>query len=81
MTYKSLISLLLSFILVACGDNSTQSETQIQETQSETQIQDMEDQQPQNNNNPFLDPNYSDCLKDKFGEERYKELQNQQPTP
>ena len=72
MKQKSLISLLLSFTLVVCGGSTTEEDTQTQQIQ---------EQGPQNNNNPFLDPNYSDCLKDKFGEERYKELQNQQPTP
>ena len=72
MKQKGLISLLLSFTLVFCGGSTTEEDTQTQQTQG---------QGPQNNNNPFLDPNYSDCLKDKFGEERYKELQNQQPTP
>ena len=96
MKQKSPISLLLSFTLVVCGGNTTEQDTQTQpqQTQEDTQTQPQQTQEdtqtqpqqtqgqgPQNNNNPFLDPNYSDCLKDKFGEERYKELQNQQPTP
>ena len=90
MKQKGLISLLLSFTLVVCGGSTTEEDTQTQQTQEDTQTQQTQEdtqtqqtqgQGPQNNNNPFLDPNYSDCLKDKFGEERYKELQNQQPTP
>ena len=65
MKQKSLISLLLSLILVVCGGSTTEQDTQAEQNQG---------QGPQNNNNPFLDPNYSDCLKDKFGEERFKEL-------
>ncbi len=85
MKQKSPISLLLSFTLVVCGGSTTEQDTQTQPQQTQedtqTQPQQTQGQGPQNNNNPFLDPNYSDCLKDKFGEERYKELQNQQPTP
>ena len=36
--------------------------------------------QPRNNKNPFLNPEYADCLKDEFGEERFQQLQNERPT-
>ena len=93
MKRNKLISLVLSFTLIVCGGSTTQEETQILETQEETQIletqeetqiletqEETQGQQPSNNTNPFLDPNYSDCLKNKFGEERFKELQNERPT-
>ena len=101
MKQNKLISLILSFILIACGDSSTQGDTQPQQTQEDTQPQQtqedtqpqqiqeetQEDTQPQQiqgqgqrNNNPFLDPNYADCLINEFGEERYKQLQNERPT-
>ena len=78
MKQNRLISLILSFTLVACGDNSTQSNTELQETQSNTELQ--ETQGDSRNKNPFLDPNYSNCLINEFGEERYKQLQNERPT-
>ena len=63
MKQKGLISLLLSFTLVVCGGSTTEEDTQTQQTQEDTQTQQTQGQGPQNNNNPFLDPNYSDCLK------------------
>ena len=79
-------------MLISCGDNSVeetqtelpQEETQTELSQEETQTelpQEETQKQPQNNNNPFLDPNYAECLTKEFGEERYKQLQNEQPSP
>ena len=89
MKQKSLISLLLLFTLVVCGGSTTEQDTQTQQTQEDTQTQQTQEdtqtqqtqgQGPQNNNNPFFDENYAECLINEFGEERYKQLQNERPT-
>ena len=93
MKYKKLISLFLSLILAMCGSSSTEivesvEEAEIKQTQQENKQEDIEEntqteqtqgQQPPNNN-PFLDPGFADCLINEFGEERYKQLQNERPT-
>ncbi len=93
--YKNrFISIILAFLLIFCGESSTQenvgsvalSETQEINQKSENQqennnIEKTQGENPPNNNqNPFSDPNYAECLKNEFGEERYKQLQNEQPT-
>ena len=80
MKQKSLISLLLLFTLVVCGGSTTEQDTQTQQTQEDTQTQQTQGQGPQSNNNPFFDENYAECLINQFGEERYKQLQNERPT-
>ena len=94
MKQKRLILLVLSLILTMCGSNSTtteiiesveemeikQSQENTQEnTQDTTQTEQTQGEQPPNNN-PFLDPGFADCLINEFGEERYKQLQNERPT-
>ena len=93
MKYKKLTSLVLSLILTMCGSSTTEivesvEEVEIKQTQQEntqediegnTQTEQTQGQQPPNNN-PFLDPGFADCLINEFGEERYKELQNERPT-
>ena len=89
MKQKRLISLVLALSLTMCGSNSTSevieavedidtTETQ-EETQEKTQTEQNQVQQPPNSN-PFLDPGFADCLINEFGEERYKQLQNERPT-
>ena len=92
--YKNrFISIILAFLLIFCGESSTQenvgsvapSETQEtnqkSQNQKENNIEKTQGENPPNNNqNPFSDPNYAECLKNEFGEERYKQLQNEQPT-
>ena len=93
MKLKKLISMVLLFILTMCGGSSTEivesvEEVEIQQSQQEKTQEDTEEktQKEQNqgqqppNNNPFLDPGFADCLINEFGEERYKELQNERPT-
>ena len=67
---------------VSTDTTSTQLEETQTETQTENQTQKKEgqEQQPQNNKNPFLNPEYSDCLRDEFGNERFEQLQNERPT-
>ena len=93
MKLKKLISMVLLFILTMCGGSSTEivesvEEVEIKQTQQEntqediegnTQTEQTQGQQPPNNN-PFLDPGFADCLINEFGEERYKQLQNERPT-
>ena len=89
MKQKRLISLVLALSLTMCGSNSTSevieavedietTETQ-EDTQEKTQTEQNQVQQPPNSN-PFLDPGFADCLINEFGEERYKQLQNERPT-
>ena len=84
MYKNSFISIFLSFLLVFCGESSTQENVgsvappETQELSQEPQNQ--KENPPNRNQNPFSDPNYSECLKNEFGEERYKQLQNEQPT-
>ena len=89
MKQKRLISLVLALSLTMCGSNSTSeviegvedietTETQ-EDTQETTQTEQNQVQQPPNSN-PFLDPGFADCLINEFGEERYKQLQNERPT-
>ena len=79
MRGNKLLLLILPLILIACGDSSIQEDTQPEQTQEDTQPEQTQGQ-GQRNNNPFLDPNYADCLINEFGEERYKQLQNERPT-
>ena len=89
MKQKRLISLVLALSLTMCGSNSTSevieavedietTETQ-EDTQEKTQTEQNQVQQPPNSN-PFLDSGFADCLINEFGEERYKQLQNERPT-
>ena len=89
MKQKRLISLVLALSLTMCGSNSTSevieavedietTETQ-EDTQEKTKTEQNQVQQPPNSN-PFLDPGFADCLINEFGEERYKQLQNERPT-
>ena len=89
MKQKRLISLVLALSLTMCGSNSTSevieavedietTETQ-EDTQEKTQTEQNQVQQPPNST-PFLDPGFADCLINEFGEERYKQLQNERPT-
>ena len=93
MRQKKFIALALSLIFAMCGNSSTEivelaEEVEIQESQQEniqedtkenTQKEQNQGQQP-SKNNPFLDPGFADCLINEFGEERYKQLQNERPT-
>ena len=85
------ISIILFLLMVYCGGNSTPevagssvstdtSTTTLDKTPVENETQAEQGVQPQNNKNPFLNPEYSDCLKDEFGEERFQQLQNERPT-
>jgi len=77
--------------MVFCGESSTSEiagsvkenveTTQTSVSSGTEQSQEVNKiQQPQNNNNPFSDPNYAECLINAFGEDRYKQLQNERPT-
>ena len=94
MKQKRIILLALALILTMCSDNSTteivesvedvevkqsQQENTQEDREESTQKEQIQGQQPQNNN-PFLDPGFADCLINEFGEDRYKELQNERPT-
>ena len=92
MKQKRLISLFLALSLTMCGSNSTSEVSEVIEavediettetqegTQEKTQTEQNQVQQPPNSN-PFLDPGFADCLINEFGEERYKQLQNERPT-
>ena len=94
MKQKRLILLALALILTMCSNNSTteivesvedvevkqsQQENTQEDREESTQKEQIQGQQPQNNN-PFLDPGFADCLINEFGEDRYKELQNERPT-
>ena len=92
MKQKRLISLVLALSLTMCGSNSTSEVSEVIEavediettetqegTQEKTQTEQNQVQQPPNSN-PFLDPGFADCLINEFGEERYKQLQNERPT-
>ena len=93
MYKNSFISIFLSFLIVFCGESSTQENvgsvappetqelSQEPQNQKENNTEKLQGENPPNRNqNPFSDPNYSECLKNEFGEERYKQLQNEQPT-
>ena len=80
-------------LLVFCGESSTQENVgsvapaeveelnQQSQNQEENKSEKMQGENPPDRNqNPFSDPNYAECLKNEFGEERYKQLQNEQPT-
>ena len=80
-------------LLVFCGENSTQENVgsvapaEVKEVNQQSQNQEENNTEkmqgenpPDRNQNPFSDPNYAECLKNEFGEERYKQLQNEQPT-
>ena len=61
--------------------NSPQTSENIVENEIiEKEVQEEQLVQSQNNKNPFLNPEYADCLKDEFGEERFQQLQNERPT-
>ena len=95
MKQKRLILLALALILAMCGSSSSTTEivesveeVEIKQSQQEdtqvnreedTQTEQTQGQQPPNIN-PFLDPGFADCLINEFGEERYKQLQNERPT-
>jgi len=95
MKQKRVTLLALVLILTMCGGNSATTEivesaeeVETQQRQQEdtqvnreedTQTEQMQGQQPPNIN-PFLDPGFADCLINEFGEERYKQLQNERPT-
>ena len=95
MKQKRVTLLALVLILTMCGGNSATTEivesaeeVETQQSQQEdtqvnreedTQTEQMQGQQPPNIN-PFLDPGFADCLINEFGEERYKQLQNERPT-
>ena len=95
MKQKRVTLLALVLILTMCGGNSATTEivesveevetkqSQQEDTQvnreEDTKTEQMQGQQPQNIN-PFLDPGFADCLINEFGEERYKQLQNERPT-
>jgi len=77
--------------MIFCGESSTPEvagsvkenveTTQTSVSSGTEQSQEVnKTQQPQNNNNPFSDPNYAECLINAFGEDRYKQLQNERPT-
>ena len=80
-------------LLVFCGESSTQENVgsvapaEVKEVNQQSQNQEENNTQkmqgenpPDRNQNPFSDPNYAECLKNEFGEERYKQLQNERPT-
>ena len=80
-------------LLVFCGESSTQENVgsvapaEVKEVNQQSQNQEENNTEkmqgenpPDRNQNPFSDPNYAECLKNEFGEERYKQLQNEQPT-
>ena len=95
MKQKRVTLLALVLILTMCGGNSATTEivesveevetkqSQQEDTQvnreEDTKTEQMQGQQPQNIN-PFLDPGFADCLINEFGQDRYKELQNERPT-
>ncbi len=85
----------LSLLMVYCSNNPTSEiagsvvdidtsssslPTTTENKEETTQNKEIQDKNTQNNQNPFLNPEYSDCLKDAFGEERFKQLQNERPT-
>ena len=86
------ISIILCLLMVFCSGDSTSeivgstvstdtsTTTTLDKTPVENETQAEQGVQPQNNKNPFLNPEYSDCLKDEFGEERFQQLQNERPT-
>ena len=57
-----------------------ESENLVENEATEKEVQEEQGVQPRNNKNPFLNPEYADCLKDEFGEERFQQLQNERPT-
>ena len=60
------------------NQESIQEDIQVNR-EEDTQTEQMQGQQPPNIN-PFSDPGFAECLINEFGEERYKQLQNERPT-
>ena len=60
------------------NQESIQEDIQVNRDE-DTQTEQMQGQQPPNIN-PFSDPGFAECLINEFGEERYKQLQNERPT-
>ena len=56
------------------------SENTVENEIIEKEVQEEQEVQSQNNKNPFLNPEYANCLKNEFGEERFQQLQNERPT-
>ena len=66
-------------IIESSGNQESMQEDIQVNREEDTQTEQMQGQQPPNIN-PFSDPGFAECLINEFGEERYKQLQNERPT-